>query len=133
MSYNFLNHPFEKDYRPLCKRQARQFPDDACDAIAICKFNKKFFPFFIQRNTFYYCRVIFDSLGILYFPEPQLTCGQKSLIIYSNKTHPLVVVVSAYYLLTGKEAESKPEISEEDIINYLIYSGVTPEHIEFAK
>ena len=53
-TYKFLNHPFEKVYRPLCKRQARQFPDDVCDAIAICKFNKKIFPFFIPEYTFYY-------------------------------------------------------------------------------
>jgi hypothetical protein len=28
---------------------------------------------------------------------------------------------------------AEAEISDEDIINYLIYTGITAEHIEFSK
>ena len=43
-----------------------------------------------------------------------------------------IMTTIAYEMEYGAQL-AEAEISDEDIINYLIYSGVTPEHIEFAK
>ena len=59
---------------------------------------------------------------------PQYQMTEEDYMMFSDN----VMTTIAYEMEYGYQL-AEAEISEEDIINYLIYTGVTPEHIEFAK
>lgn len=59
---------------------------------------------------------------------PQYQMTEEDYMMFSDN----IMTTIAYEMEYGYQL-AEAEISEEDIINYLIYSGVTPEHIEFAK
>lgn len=59
---------------------------------------------------------------------PQYHMTEEDYMMFSDN----IMTTIAYEMEYGYQL-AEAEISEEDIINYLIYSGVTPEHIEFAK
>ena len=59
---------------------------------------------------------------------PQYQMTEEDYMMFSDNIMTTIASEMEYgYQL------AEAEISEEDIINYLIYTGVTPEHIEFAK
>lgn len=59
---------------------------------------------------------------------PQYPMTEEDYMMFSDN----IMTTIAYEMEYGYQL-AEAEISEEDIINYLIYTGVTPEHIEFAK
>ena len=59
---------------------------------------------------------------------PQYQMTEEDYMMFSDN----IMTTIAYEMEYGAQL-AEAEISDEDIINYLIYSGVTPEHIEFAK
>lgn len=59
-------------------------------------------------------------------PEYQMT--EEDYVMFSDN----IMTTIAYEMEYGDHL-AEAEISEEDIINYLIYTGVTAEHIELSK
>lgn len=59
---------------------------------------------------------------------PQYQMTEEDYMMFSDN----IMTTIAYEMEYGYQL-AEAEISDEDIINYLIYTGVTPEHIEFAK
>ena len=59
---------------------------------------------------------------------PQYKMTEEDYMMFSDN----IMTTLAYEMEYGYQL-AEAEISDEDIINYLIYTGVTPEHIEFSK
>ena len=59
---------------------------------------------------------------------PQYQMTEEDYLMFSDN-----MMTSIAYELEYGDQLADAQISEEDIINYLIYTGVTPEHIELAK
>ena len=59
---------------------------------------------------------------------PQYRMTEEDYMMFSDN----IMTTIAYEMEYGYQL-AEAEISDEDIINYLIYTGVTPEHIEFSK
>ena len=59
-------------------------------------------------------------------PQYQLT--EEDYVMFSDN----IMTTIAYEMEYGSQL-AEAELSDEDIINYLIYTGVTAEHIELAK
>ena len=59
---------------------------------------------------------------------PQYQMTEEDYLMFSDN-----MMTSIAYEMEFGDQLADAQISEEDIINYLIYTGVTPEHIELAK
>ena len=59
---------------------------------------------------------------------PQYQMTEEDYLMFSDN-----MMTSIAYELEYGDQLADAQISDEDIINYLIYTGVTPEHIELAK
>ena len=59
---------------------------------------------------------------------PQYQMTEEDYVMFSDN----IMTTIAYEMEYGSQL-AEAELSEEDIINYLIYTGVTAEHIEFSK
>ena len=59
---------------------------------------------------------------------PQYQMTEEDYMMFSDN-----MMTSIAYELEYGDQLADAQISDEDIINYLIYTGVTPEHIELAK
>lgn len=59
---------------------------------------------------------------------PQYQMTEEDYLMFSDN-----MMTSIAYEIEYGDQIAEAGISDEDIINYLIYTGVTPEHIEFAK
>ena len=59
-------------------------------------------------------------------PEYQMT--EEDYVLFSDN-----MMTTIAYEMEYASQLAEAEVSEDDIINYLIYTGVTAEHIEFSK